>query len=84
MDTDFYCSGFYVDKDIPNWGHTGHPKICLVTRVYRQNTGDLELYRVRRPNNQWLRLELTRREVSAASPLMPSCLGSCILQKDSR
>lgn len=59
-------SGFYVDRDIKDWGSTGHPRICMLTKVARDNAGAVEMYRVRRPNNQWLRLELTRREVSTA------------------
>eukprot|EP00878_Enallax_costatus_P008787 GHUV01009185.1.p1 GENE.GHUV01009185.1~~GHUV01009185.1.p1 ORF type:complete len:511 (+),score=160.84 GHUV01009185.1:201-1733(+) len=34
----------------------------MLTKVAKDNTGGVEVYRVRRPNNQWLRLELTRRE----------------------
>lgn len=57
------CSGFYIDRDIPNWGHTGHPRICMLTKVAKEAAGQVEMFRVRRPNNKWLKLELSRREV---------------------
>jgi hypothetical protein len=57
------CSGFYVDRDINSWGGTGHPRICLVVQAAREQAGAVEKFRVRRPNNGWLRLELTMREV---------------------
>lgn len=41
-------TGFYVDRNIPNWGSTGHPRIVLITEVpglYRMQIV------VRRPND---------------------------------
>lgn len=58
-----WCSGFYVDKDIQNWGGTGHPRICLVVQAARQQAGEVQKFRIRRPNNGWLRLEIAHAEV---------------------
>ncbi|KAF6265095.1 hypothetical protein COO60DRAFT_1114982 [Scenedesmus sp. NREL 46B-D3] len=56
-------NGFYVDRDISTWGGTNHPRICLVVQAAREQAGAVEKFRVRRPNNGWLRLELSIREV---------------------
>jgi hypothetical protein len=60
------CSGFYIDREITNWGGTGHPRICLVVQAAREQAGETQKFRVRRPNNGWLRFELTIREVCTA------------------
>ncbi|KAF8055385.1 FGT1 [Scenedesmus sp. PABB004] len=56
-------NGFYIDRDIKSWGGTQRPRICLVVAAARDSRGGVQKYRIRRPNNGWLRFELSLSEL---------------------